>query len=87
MRAVITVIGKDRVGILADLASVCAKNQANVVDVSQTIMQEYFTMTMLVEIDQINLEFEEFQQAVKDSNPDMTIHVMHEEIFNHMHRV
>lgn len=87
MQAVITVIGKDKVGILAEVATQCSKYNVNVVDVEQTIMQDYFTMVMLVNIDKLSIEFEEFQQNTKESIPEMEIHVMHEDIFNSMHRI
>ncbi|XJS09796.1 ACT domain-containing protein [Aerococcaceae bacterium WGS1372] len=87
MQAVITVIGKDKVGILASVANQCAIHNANVVDVEQTIMQDYFTMIMLVNIDKLNVDFEEFQQNTKNSMPEMEIHVMHEDIFDSMHRI
>ena len=87
MRAVITVVGKDKVGILASVATSCAKANANVVDVSQTVMDDYFTMTMLVDIDQINTSFEALKEAVSQSVPEMQVHVMHEDIFNSMHRI
>lgn len=87
MQAVITVIGKDQVGILAKVSNQCAENNVNIVDVDQTIIQDFFTMVMVVNIDNISIEFEEFQQAVKDALPSLEIHVMHEDIFNSMHRV
>lgn len=87
MQAVITVIGKDKVGILAEVAKQCAEHNANVVDVEQTIMQDYFTMIMLVNIDDLSVEFEEFQRNTKESIPEMEIHVMHEDIFNSMHQI
>lgn len=87
MQAVITVIGKDQVGILAKVSNQCAENNVNIVDVDQTIIQDFFTMVMVVNIDNISIEFEEFQQVVKDALPSLEIHVMHEDIFNSMHRV
>lgn len=87
MQAVITVIGKDRVGILATVAQQCAQFNANIVDVEQTIMQDFFTMVMLVNIDKLTVELEEFRTHTKNSLPEMEIHVMHEDIFNSMHRI
>ncbi|MBG9978268.1 ACT domain-containing protein [Ruoffia tabacinasalis] len=87
MQAVITVIGKDKVGILAEIAKQCAMHNANIVDVEQTIMQDFFTMVMLVNIDKLSVEFEEFKKNTIDSLPEMEIHVMHEDIFNSMHRI
>lgn len=87
MQAVITVIGKDKVGILSKVATQCATYNANIIDVEQTIIQDYFTMTMLVNIDKLTVDFEEFQKNTKNSMPEMDIHVMHEDIFNSMHRI
>lgn len=87
MRAVITVVGKDKVGILAAVATSCAQANANVVDVNQTVMDEFFTMTMLVEIDEINTNFETMKEMISQAVPAMQVHVMHEDIFNSMHRV
>lgn len=87
MRAVITVVGKDKVGILAAVATKCAQANANVVDVSQTVMDEFFTMTMLVEIDELNTSFDTLKETMSQAVPAMQVHVMHEDIFNSMHRI
>lgn len=87
MQAVITVIGKDQVGILAKVSQYCAEYNVNIVDVDQTIIQDFFTMVMVVNIDKISIDFEDFQKQVKDSLSSLEIHVMHEDIFNSMHRV
>ena len=73
MKAVITVIGKDTVGILAKVSTACAGANANVSEVTQSVLDQYFAMIMLVDIEK--------------SVPDMTVHVMHENIFNSMHRI
>ena len=89
MKAIIAVIGRDQVGILAKIAAVCAENSANVIDVNQTVMQDYFTMTMLVEIDKLACGFGEFSEkvVVAGQSIEMKVHVMHEDIFNSMHRI
>jgi ACT domain-containing protein len=87
MKAVITVIGKDTVGILAKVSSVCADVQANVAEVTQSIMQEYFAMIMMVEIDKMTCSIEELKGKLMEVLPEMQIHVMHEDIFNSMHRI
>lgn len=87
MNAVITVIGKDTVGILAKVSTTCAECNVNVADVTQTILQEYFTMIMLVEIENMNVSFEEFRKKLEAAVPEMKVHVMHEDIFNSMHRI
>lgn len=87
MKAVITVIGKDMVGILAKVSTACAESNVNVADVNQTILQDFFTMIMLVEIEKMNLSFEEFRKKLEETVPEMKVHVMHEDIFNSMHRI
>ena len=87
MKAVITVIGKDTVGILAKVSGVCADVSANVAEVTQSIMQEYFAMIMMVEIDKMTCDIESLKAKLIDVLPEMQIHVMHEDIFNSMHRI
>lgn len=89
MKAVITVIGKDMVGILAKVSTTCSANNANVLEVTQSIMQDLFAMIMLVDISKLNLEFTEFAMCIGRIGDEMglSVHVMHEDIFNSMHRV
>ena len=89
MRAVVTVIGKDMVGILARVSAICAKNQLNVMEVTQSIMQDLFAMIMLVDISKCSIPFSLLSDELTASGKDMdlTIHVMHEDIFNSMHRI
>ena len=89
MNAVVSVIGKDRVGILARVATECAQANVNVVEVTQTLLQDTFAMTMLVNIDQIAMKLSEFAQHMDNVGKEMglVIHVMHEEIFNSMHKI
>ncbi|MFU0833492.1 MAG: UPF0237 protein BN531_00686 [Oscillospiraceae bacterium] len=89
MRAVITVIGKDMVGILARVSSVCAKNNVNVLEVTQSILQDLFAMIMLVDIEKCKIPFSELSKQLSDAGKELnlTIHVMHEDIFNSMHRI
>jgi len=89
MRAVLTVVGKDTVGILAKVSGECAKYNVNINDVSQTIQQELFVMIMMCDITDINTDFGAFSDAMKKIGKEMNmvIHVMHEDIFNSMHRI
>lgn len=87
MRAVITVIGKDTVGILAKVSTACAEANANVAEVTQSVLDEYFAMIMLVDIDKLSCSLEELKEGICESVPAMTVHVMHEDIFNSMHRI
>ncbi len=87
MRAVITVIGKDNVGIIAKVTNLLADNGINVLDISQTIMQEMFTMIMMV--DMKDKKVSDIASGIKEIEETMnlSIHVQHEDIFNLMHRV
>ena len=89
MRAVITVIGKDMVGILASISSACAEHNANITEVTQTIMQDLFAMIMLADISSINCEFHVLVDHMKALGDKMglSVHVMHETIFDSMHRI
>ena len=89
MKAVITVIGKDAVGILAKVSNICAENNANVIEVTQSVLQDMFAMIMLVDITNISNDFVALQDkltALGDSL-GLKIHTMHEDIFNSMHRI
>jgi ACT domain-containing protein len=89
MKAVVTVIGRDKVGIIAGVSRVLADNNANILDISQTILQEYFTMIMLVDVEHIKVPFNELQQMLNDLGEEMglSIRIQHEDIFNSMHRI
>ncbi len=89
MKAVVTVIGKDSVGIIAEVSMECAKHKANIVDITQSVLKDYFAMIMLVEIEKMETEFAVFQKELSDlgAKKGLDIRVMHEEIFNSMHRI
>ena len=89
MRAVITVIGKDTVGILAKVSGICAKYNANIIEVTQSVLQDLFCMIMLVDITKINVEYKELSAALDalGKEMDISVHAMHEDIFNSMHRI
>ena len=89
MKAVVTVIGKDMVGILAKVSAICADKGANVIEVTQSIMQDMFAMIMMIDISGCTVPF----SAVNDefealgNSLGLKIHVMHEDVFNSMHRI
>ena len=89
MRAVITVVGKDMVGILAKVSGICADNNVNIIEVSQSILQDMFCMIMMADTSQSTIEFTELNDKLetfgKENN--LVIHAMHEDIFNSMHRI
>lgn len=87
MKAVITVVGKDMVGILARVSAACAEMNANVLEVTQSILEGYFCMVMVVDISKVKDGVEGLDSKIKSEVPDMVVHVMHEDIFNSMHRI
>ena len=89
MKSVISVVGKDAYGIIAKVSSVCAANQVNILDISQTVLDEYFTMIMIVDISNLNIEFNSFIDKMENigKKDNLQIHVMHEDIFNAMHKI
>jgi len=89
MKAVVTVVGKDMVGILAKVSGECAKYNANVIEVTQSVLQEMFAMVMLVDITSLSVEMSAFSKAMEELGRQsaLSIHVMHEDIFNSMHRI
>ena len=89
MRSIITVVGKDTVGILASVSELCAKHEVNIIEVSQSILQEMFCMIMLVDVSKFNVEFTAFADEAEKlgENKALKINVMHEDIFNSMHRI
>lgn len=89
MKAVITVTGKDSVGIIAKVSAECAKFDANIVDISQSVLSDYFAMIMLADIDALKVSFSEFVDimSVVGQERGLSINVMHEDIFNTMHHI
>lgn len=89
MRAVITVVGKDMVGILAKVSAVCAENNVNIIEVTQSILQDMFCMIMMADISDCSIEFSKFSDILADYGNEngLSIHVMNEDIFNSMHRI
>lgn len=89
MRAIVTVIGKDRVGIIADVTALLAKHGVNVLDISQTVMNEYFTMVMLADVQGCTTDFSTLRDALVQLGEEMalSIRIQHEDIFNAMHAV
>ena len=89
MKAIITVIGKDKSGIIAKVSTKLAEKNINIEDISQTIMQGFFTMVMLVDISVGNLDFTAFVDEMKSLGNEIgvDIYVQHEDIFNSMHKI
>lgn len=90
MRAVITVIGKDAVGILAKVSTECANYNANVVEVTQSVIEDIFAMIMMVDISKLSIEFAEMADKLSKMGEEewgLKVFVMHEDIFNCMHHI
>lgn len=89
MKAVVSVIGRDSVGIIAKVSAGCAECGANILDISQTVLNQYFTMIMIVDIRELAMPFNDFvdRMSTLGKKDGLDIHVMHENIFNSMHRI
>lgn len=89
MKAVISVTGKDSMGIIAKVSNKCAEYSVNIVDISQSVLNEYFAMIMIVDIERATIPFSSFVDVMAElgSNEGLVIHTMHEDIFNSMHKI
>ena len=89
MKAIVSVIGTDKRGIIAKVATALWEMNVNVEDISQTIMQNYFTMIMLVDLSEAQLKFEEIKSKLKEAGEHIgvEIHIQSEAIFKAMHRI
>ena len=89
MRAVITVVGKDMVGIMAKVSNTCFENNINIVEVTQSILQDLFAMIMLVDMTTSKISCAELSDKMSGLGEGMglSIHVMHENVFNSMHKI
>lgn len=89
MRAVITVVGKDAVGILAKVSGICAESKINITEVTQSVLEDMFCMIMLADISQSTVEFTKFADELSKYGEEngLSIHAMHEDIFNSMHKI
>ena len=88
-RTIITVVGKDTVGIIAKVCTYLAENDINILDISQTIVQDYFNMMMIVDMAKMKKSFEDIADERKKIGEDMGVQVkcQREEIFDMMHRI
>lgn len=89
MKAIVTVVGKDRIGIIANVCTLLAHYQVNILDISQTVMQGYFTMMMAVDTAKSEIPFAELAKKLdaKGEEMGMSIRLQREDIFEAMHRV
>lgn len=89
MKAIITVTGKDTVGIIAGVSAVCSRYNVNISEITQNVLGEYFAMIMLVDISKLSVPFASFVDALDSYGKEshLVVHAMHEDIFNSMHRI
>ena len=89
MKSIVRVIGKDTVGIIASVCAILAENGVNILDISQTVLQEYFTMIMIVDTSAATVSFSELSDILKSSGEErgLTIRIQREDIFEAMHRI
>ncbi len=89
MRAVVTVVGKDKTGIISKISTFLAEKDVNILDISQTIMQDYFAMIMMVDLTNASVKLADLAEECREMGQKigMSIHIQHEDIFNAMHSV
>ena len=89
MKAVITVLGNDKRGIIYNVTKILAESDVNILDISQTILDGYFTMVMIVDIEKCNIKFEELQNRLeaKGEEMELNIRIQHKQIFDSMHNI
>ena len=89
MKAVITVVGRDSIGIIAGISAECAAYSANINEITQSVLSEYFVMIMIVDITDLKGDFSDFVDAMErhGEKRNLEIHVMHENIFTSMHEI
>jgi len=88
-KIIITIVGKDRVGIVARTCNYLAENQMNILDITQTILQDYFNMMMIVDISRAEKSFDDMAKELDEVGNEIgvTIRCQREEIFTSMHRI
>jgi ACT domain-containing protein len=89
MKTVVSVIGKDAVGIIHKVSSICSECNANIVDITQSVLQDMFVMVMMADISAINCDFAKFvdEMSALGNEKNLSIRAMHEDIFNAMHNI
>jgi len=89
MRAVVTVIGTDRTGIIYNISKILAETNVNIEDISQTVMHDFFTMIMLVDLDKMTVDFNVLKESLEaiGETIGMSIRIQHEDLFNAMHTI
>lgn len=88
-RGIVTVLGKDQLGIIAWVSGRLAEHNCNILDISQTILQEFFTMIMVVDLSRADIEVAELAQILNKEGIErgLQVNVQHEDVFSFMHRI
>ncbi len=87
IKAVVSVTGKDNVGILAKVSGVCAIEKANIIEVTQSVLDQFFCMIMVIDVAQCESSIEEIKANIAKEIPNMAVYIMHEDIFTSMHTI
>lgn len=89
MKAFISVIGDDKIGIIHGVTTVLKKNQVNVLDINQTLLQDYFAMVMLVDLKEMPIDFKQLQEELTLAGKEIgvSIKIQHEDLFKTMHSI
>ncbi len=88
-RVIVTVLGPDRVGIIAGVAQVLASNKINILDISQTILQEFLVMVMVADMSESASDMVELKEKLAEKGREIGVRIdaQHEDVFNFMHRI
>jgi ACT domain-containing protein len=88
-RVIVTVIGEDKVGIIANVSAVLASANANIIDISQTTMDEFFAMIMMADLGHATVPFDEIKRRLNAKGVEMGLRIdaQHEDVFKYMHRI
>lgn len=89
MKIVITIVGKDRVGIIAMVSNILAKNNVNILNINQNILDGFFNMVMIAEMSESKVKLKDLQQILRDKGDEINLEIkaQHQDIFNIMHKI
>ena len=89
MQIVLTIVGKDKVGIIAKVSALLAENNVNILSINQTILEGYFTMVMLADMEKASVSLRDLQQILQKAGESIGVEIkaQHEDIFHAMHRI